>query len=140
RPVLCAADRPRAGSRRAARARRSRSRSERLRGRRPARRETRGEMRPSLLLASIAVAVPLSSAPARADVERYAVLIGDNRGAGDDVPLHYAETDAARVRDVLQELGGFAADRSVYLANVDAAPVRRTLIELNDRIRAHTDW
>jgi hypothetical protein len=88
---------------------------------------------------SIALAIVLSGAPARADVERYAVVIGDNRGADDDAPLRHAESDAARVRDVLEELGGFPAEHSTFLANVDAGSVRRALIEINDRIRAHTD-
>jgi hypothetical protein len=87
----------------------------------------------------ITAAIALGGAPARADVERYAVVVGDNRGTDDDALLRHAETDAARVRDVLEELGGFAPDHSTYLANVDAATVRRTLIEVNDRIRAHTD-
>jgi hypothetical protein len=92
-----------------------------------------------LLRASIVAAVALHVGLSHADVERYAVVIGDNRGGADDGALHHAETDAKRVRDVLEELGGFAADHSTYLANVDAATVRRTLIDVNDRIRAHTD-
>jgi hypothetical protein len=93
----------------------------------------------ALTLTAIVGAIGLSTATARADIERYAVIIGENQGAADDVLLHHAETDAARVRDVLQELGGFSSEHSMYLVNVDAASVRRTLIEVNDRIRAHTD-
>lgn len=42
----------------------------------------------------------LSPAAAQARVERYAVVIGNNRGEADEARLRYAEADAARVFDV----------------------------------------
>jgi len=71
-------------------------------------------------------------------VERYAVVIGNNLGAPDDVTLRYAEEDGRRVYDVLKDLGGFHAENLVFLRHEDAATVRRALIAMNDRIRAST--
>jgi hypothetical protein len=92
------------------------------------------------LVAILVAAGSVGTAPrARADVERYAVLIGDNRGGADEAALHFAERDVVRVRDALENVGGFANDHVIVLADVEAASVRRTLLEVNDRIRARTD-
>jgi hypothetical protein len=72
---------------------------------------------------------------ARADTGRYAVVIGDNRGAADEPLLRYAEDDAARIARVLRELGGFPAENTLVLAGENADSVRRALIAMNDRIR-----
>jgi Caspase domain len=69
-------------------------------------------------------------------VERYAVIIGNNVGAPDEVTLRYAEQDATRVYDVLKDLGGFHPENMVLLKREEAATVRRALIAMNDRIRA----
>jgi Caspase domain len=78
----------------------------------------------------------LLTLPALARVERFAVVIGNDLGLGDDQPLRYAETDARRVLAVLRELGGVEPANAVLLAGESADVVRRTLITVNDRIRS----
>lgn len=85
-----------------------------------------------VVLLLLALAGP---APALADIARYAVVIGHNRGDRGDLPLRYAEDDARRVADVLAELGGFRADRVVVLRGPTPDAVQAALIDLNDRIR-----
>src|SRR5262249_52709799 len=86
--------------------------------------------------AAVAVAAGLlASARAGAEVERYAVLFGDNRGAADEGPLRYAESDAAKMARVLRELGGFPAENLLLLQGESAPAVQRALIAMNDRIR-----
>ena len=73
-----------------------------------------------------------------ADIERYGVFIGNDRGNSGDTPLRYAGADAERIRDVLQDLGGLPSANVVFLHDRDATEVRRALISMNDRIRART--
>jgi hypothetical protein len=84
--------------------------------------------------------VPHARAAAAADdpVQRFAVVIGNDLGAGDETPLRYAESDAAKMADVLQRVGGFAAEDVVVLSGRDAPSALRTLIAVNDRIRTRT--
>src|SRR5262249_55993973 len=72
---------------------------------------------------------------ALADVDRYAVVVGNDVGEPPDVPLHYAEMDAARVVSVLQEVGGVRPENAVLLQGKDADTVRRSLIAVNERVR-----
>ena len=90
------------------------------------------------LLAPIALAAIVSSRPAAADVERYALIIGNNAGEVDEPRLRYAEDDAGRIHDVMRQLGGFRPENMVILRAEDAATARRALISLNDRIRTQT--
>jgi hypothetical protein len=88
-------------------------------------------------LAAAALLVSWSlSLTAHANVERFAVIIGNNRGLADDVALQYAESDATRVFEVLRDLGGFQPADMVLLRGENADTVQRTLITVNDRIRA----
>jgi hypothetical protein len=73
---------------------------------------------------------------AQASVERFAVIIGNNRGQPDDPELQYAESDAVRVFEVLRELGGFQPVNMVLLRDESAEVVQRSLIAVNDRIRS----
>jgi hypothetical protein len=73
---------------------------------------------------------------AHADVARFGLFIGNNRGADHDVPLRYASSDAQRMQEALVELGGFAAINAVVLREPDVDTARGALIALNDRIRA----
>jgi len=77
----------------------------------------------------------LAPRAAGADVERYAVVIGNNAGDSDEQRLRYAEDDARRVYEVLRELGGFRPENMLLLRSEDAESVRRSLISINDRIR-----
>jgi hypothetical protein len=74
---------------------------------------------------------------ARAEVERYAVIVGNNLGDSDEQRLRYAEDDARRIYEVLRELGGFRPENMILLRSEDADSVRRSLISVNDRIRTH---
>src|SRR5437870_2317459 len=74
-----------------------------------------------------------------AQVERFAVVVGNDQGQPPDLPLKYAETDAARVASMLQEVGGVRPENLVLLRGQDAGTVRSTLIAVNDRVRAAGD-
>jgi hypothetical protein len=52
----------------------------------------------------LVLAIGMWPALARAGVERFAVIVGNNQGAAEDGPLQYAESDATRVYDVLRDL------------------------------------
>ena len=85
--------------------------------------------------ALIALLLALSPAAALAQVERYAVVVGNDVGEPPDVPLRYAEMDAARMVSVLQEVGGVRPENTVLLQGKDADTVRRALIAVNERVR-----
>lgn len=72
---------------------------------------------------------------ARAEIDRYAVIIGHNTGAADEQRLRFAETDAQRVADVLGDLGGIPDENQVVLRGKASDQVRRALIAMNERIR-----
>ncbi len=79
--------------------------------------------------------VALWASEASAAVRRYALIIGNNTGDADDAALHYAETDAQRVYDVLKDLGGFEPGDMVLLTGEQAPRAQATLIGLNERVR-----
>lgn len=83
----------------------------------------------------VAWLVLLVAVPARADTERFAVIIGHNTGAADEQRLKFAETDASRVAEVLGEIGGVPDENQVVLRGKTAEQVRRALIATNERIR-----
>jgi hypothetical protein len=85
--------------------------------------------------AAIAVILGLLAAPAYAETERYAVIVGRNTGAPDEQNLRFAEADAARVAELLGEIGGIPDENQVLLRGKDADQVRRALIATNERIR-----
>lgn len=92
------------------------------------------------LLPLLGIALALGAAPraAAAQVQRFAVVIGNDTGQGDEVTLRYAERDADKVADVLGDLGGFPAENVVSLRGKTAEAARRALISINDRVRAAT--
>lgn len=92
-------------------------------------------MRSSLLLPLLLLPLLLWAGPALARVERFAVIVGNNQGDADDVPLRYAEADATRVHDVLLELGDFSPLNIVLLRGQGVAVVRTALLAINERIR-----
>ena len=85
------------------------------------------------LIAIATCALPFAAA---AQVERFAVVVGNDLGQPPDAALRYAETDAARMAEVLQEVGGVRPENLVLLRGQDVGTVRRTLIAVNDRVRA----
>jgi Caspase domain len=88
---------------------------------------------------SLALGLLLLAAPAWAEVERFAVVVGNNLGAAEDGPLRYAEADAARLAAVLREVGDVRPTNLILLRGEDADTVRRTLIAVNERVRAAGD-
>ena len=99
---------------------------------------TRRALAARLLAVLSLLAVALVARPAAADVERYALLVGNDRGDAQDGPLKYAGADAERMRDVLTQMGGFAPADVVVVRDDSADRVRSALIALNDRIRSAT--
>jgi hypothetical protein len=89
-----------------------------------------------LLLVSLFV---MPVAVARAEVARFAVLVGANHGDVREVPLRYAESDAVRMSQTLRSLGGFAADRVLLMTAPTASELRDALVRLNARIREHRE-
>ncbi|MEO8704004.1 MAG: caspase family protein [Kofleriaceae bacterium] len=85
-------------------------------------------------LVAIAIVMWLA-VPARADTERYAVIIGHNTGAADEQRLKFAETDAPREGELLGEIGGIPDENQVVLRGKTSDQVRRALISTNERIR-----
>jgi hypothetical protein len=72
---------------------------------------------------------------AHARVERFAIVVGNDLGAASETPLRYAESDAARVFEVLTQLGDFDPINSVLLRGRDATTVRSAILSINGRIR-----
>jgi hypothetical protein len=73
---------------------------------------------------------------AHAEVERYAVIVGDDAGAADEQRLRFAETDAQHVAELLGEVGGVPDENQVVLRGKSAEQMRRALIATNERIRS----
>ena len=91
-------------------------------------------IRAAAVLAALVVLIAASTASA--EVVRFAMVIGANRGLAGEESLRYAVDDATKVARVLGELGGVPAEHMTVLADRDAESVRRALIVLNERIRA----
>jgi hypothetical protein len=83
------------------------------------------------LVSGAALAVLLTAGVAHAEVKRYALLVGANRGHAGEVPLRYAESDVGSVADTLSQLAGFPSERVVRLIAPNAARVRGALMDLN---------
>jgi hypothetical protein len=86
-------------------------------------------------LLPLVVLCALAASTARADVQRFAVIVGNDAGHADDTELAYAESDAEKMYRVLREIGGFDPVDMVLLKGERAETIRSTLISLNDRIR-----
>lgn len=74
-------------------------------------------------------------APRAAAEERYAIVIGANRGEVDEAVLRFAERDAQRVGDVLGRLGGVAPEDLLTLLSPDRGGLERALSGFKTRIR-----
>jgi hypothetical protein len=75
-------------------------------------------------------------AVARAEVRRYAFLVGSNKGAPHEQPLLYAEADVDAVAATLIAHGGFASESIVRLQGPTAGRVRKALLELGLKIQS----
>jgi hypothetical protein len=67
---------------------------------------------------------------------RFAVLVGNNEGQGNDAHLRFAESDTARLADLLMRLGGFATGGTVILLARTADELQRSIADLAARLRA----
>jgi hypothetical protein len=81
----------------------------------------------TLLAGLIGPAAPASAA----EVKRYALLVGANRGHPSEVQLRYAESDVHGVAETLSQVAGFASERIVRLVAPTPARVRGALVDLN---------
>jgi Caspase domain len=86
----------------------------------------------------LTLAVCLLTPRARAEVTRYAVIVGNDAGAAGEITLSYAETDARKVFDVLGALGDFKPENMVLLQGRGGDELQRVLISMNARIRAES--
>ncbi len=86
-----------------------------------------------LLALILLLLVPLE---ARASVQRFAVMIGNDEGLPGETKLRYAASDASRVYDTLRDLGGFQPVDMVLLRGESADTARSTLISMNERVRS----
>jgi hypothetical protein len=89
------------------------------------------ELRQALIGAALLLAPALGAA----QVERFAVVVGNDGGQAPEVPLRWAEADAGRVAAVLQEVGGVRPENLVLLRGQEADTVRRAIIAVNQRVR-----
>jgi hypothetical protein len=87
------------------------------------------------LLLATALLIGTATA-AQADTVRLALLVGNNVGTGARRPLRYAEGDAHKLGDVLNELGGFRRENVHVLTGQSLAQVDRKLGELAAQVRA----
>src|SRR5205085_1747629 len=106
-------------------------RSRGLRSDRAAAGEGQAVKRVAAALAILAVA-----GAARADVRRFALVVGDSYGGAGTRPLRYAERDARRIHGILTRLGGVREQDARLLTSVDADDVRVALRDLEDRTAA----
>jgi hypothetical protein len=66
---------------------------------------------------------------------RAALLVGENAGDQADVPLRYAESDAAALREVLVRMGGVAEADATILRGANAPELRGALATLAERLQ-----
>lgn len=101
-------------------------------------------LRPFLLAsaAAFALAAPATARaaePASAVPHPYAygVLVGSNPGGPGQPTLRFAEEDARRMADVLEQLGRYGKTDMRVLVRPDAAGVLAALDEVAEKLRAH---
>src|SRR3954464_2919302 len=82
-----------------------------------------GRRRPmkKLLSAALAGAAMLIASSAFAEPVRLLVSVGHKMGLQAERPLKFADTDAARVRDVMVSMGGVKAENATVLNEPSAA-------------------
>ncbi|MFH1469305.1 MAG: caspase family protein [Pseudomonadota bacterium] len=88
-------------------------------------------MKPRPFLCTALLSLGAAPAFAAEGPQAYALLVGSNRGGPGQAPLLYADDDAARVRDVLVELGGFSREHVRLLQD----PGRRDLLAAFDLLQ-----
>ena len=66
---------------------------------------------------------------------RFALVIGANRGHADEETLRYAENDATRVAQVLSKFGQVNPERMILMHSPTPSEVRRSFSDLRQRIQ-----
>lgn len=74
----------------------------------------------------------LVALPAFADGRRFGLVLGENRGLGEEEQLRFAESDARRVKEALVDVGGFAAQDVASVIGGDASKLRSALARLKE--------
>lgn len=92
-------------------------------------------MKQLLALSAVLIGILFTNAQAYGAPERYAIVVGENRGDRDEVELRYAESDARRIAGVLRTVGAFYPENVLLLSGVSSDDFRRALIGLNARLR-----
>jgi caspase domain-containing protein len=85
---------------------------------------------------ALPLALLVVAGAARAEVHRFALVVGDSHGGAGTRPLRYAERDARRMHGILTRLGGVREEDARLLTGVDADEVRRSLRDLVQRAGA----
>ncbi len=81
-------------------------------------------------------ALALLLAPLAGRAERFAVVVGNDRGDAARPKLWFAEKDAERIHRALREIGDFDADGTVLLRGKGAGSVRAAVRSLEPKIQA----
>lgn len=75
------------------------------------------------------------SLPATAQIGRFALVVGNNRGAERDKTLRYAERDAKRVKTLLTDLAGVPDENTLLLQGENSERLYAALAQLENSIR-----
>lgn len=73
--------------------------------------------------------------PAYPEVEKVAIVIGNNAGLSNEVPLRYACDDAGNIYEILNSLGGINNERSYLLTNSTKRKIFDTFREVSGRVK-----
>ncbi|NBD08777.1 MULTISPECIES: caspase family protein [Corallococcus] len=74
---------------------------------------------------------------------RWALIVGENQGLRGEERLRFAEADARRMREVLQEVGTVPPERTVTVLGADATALREALSRFGARLSSEAssrDW
>jgi hypothetical protein len=93
-------------------------------------------MKPLSLLLVLLVAAGVSAA--NLPVKRFALFVGANQGGAAQQPLLYAQKDALKMQQVMQEVGGVTAADRILLLDPTPDDVAAALAALASRVAAST--
>jgi hypothetical protein len=80
--------------------------------------------------------LPFGGWSGQAAAARFALLVGNDQGQRGDAHLRFAESDTARLGDLLARLGGFAPGGTTILLGRSADELRRSISDLERRLRS----
>lgn len=93
----------------------------------------------SALLVLVALVPLVPAFGVNLPVKRYALFVGANVGGPAQQPLLYAQKDALKVQQVMQEVGGVAASDRILLLDPRPSEVREALAALGQRMASPSD-